>query len=138
MTADYSRFVTLASDKITEWGQAMTLRRITEGQHYDPHTGETPHISEAEETVYGMVLPVSNLSMSKIAKEGTGGSFDDGNFGLTSNQRRLVVLKAQGMAGPPAISDEIEFGGDVWRVSGSTTVAPDGTEIIYRVGLERA
>jgi hypothetical protein len=133
--ADYSRFVDLADSLITEWGQAMTLRHITEGQHYDPHIGATPYVTESEETVYGIVIPLQ-----------TGGGiettdtmrFDDGAVDLAANHRRFVLLKSKDISEVPEVADEMEFGGNVWRVSGVTAVSPGGADIVYRVGLERA
>lgn len=135
MTADYSPFVTLAEDLISDWGQALTLRRITRADHYDSHVGAPVLISTTAETVYGLVLPTST---PKVASPGSVVDFDDSAEGMTTLSRRFVLLKAAGMTGPPSIGDEIDIGDAVYRVTGTTSVAPGGTAIVYRVGVERA
>lgn len=76
-----------------------------------------------------VVLPATKASMAQADLK-----LEDG---LTVSKVRKVLAAALGAPFEPSPGDLVDFAGKVWRVLGSTDLAPDGEQILFTFFMAR-
>ena len=126
MALDYAAIAEDVAGAIAEVGRTVTITQPAPPS--DPVTGAMS--GDATPGTFTVVGPPVNL---------TGASeFDNdlkGDAALVSDDVRLLVVAASNAPFAPAAGDEVAMDGRTWRVIGVTPVAPDGTPLVYRLGL---
>lgn len=129
MSAFMQRMADLTLSKIDQFGQEIPFSR--EKVTHDPVTGETTKGTQITMRLACIVTPASR---------GTIQAFDNrlsANDTLELSKIRFVLAAAKGATFEPVAGDAAEFDGHMWEVMGATPVAPDGTPILYRIGVRR-
>lgn len=125
----YGNLATTAKSLLTEYGQEMTITRVTETA--DPVTGEISSIVEESGTFQVVNPPASG---------GTVQAFDEriaGEAGLLYDNIRFVIIAAKDAAFRPKRADIATLQGVDYFILGITPVSPDGTDLVYKAGLRR-
>ena len=120
--ADFYRGLASTADKLlASKGQPLTVRRSIEA--FDPVTSETTLTSVDEQTLNAAVF-----------KGGSG--FDQS---LTEDKiigkTQSAIISTIDSTFVPEPLDEVEFGGNLWKVYGVSNLSPAGTDVIYKIGL---
>lgn len=126
----YDAMAQVALTKIVQFGRDVTITRHSDTGR-DPIIGTVTEIVELTGTLKALVLPAS---------KGTVESFDNRLEGATlvDGRMRFVVAAAKGAPFEPRSLDEIEFDGAKWLVLGCTPLAPNGTPLLYKMGVKRS
>lgn len=109
----YSDLAADAHDMIVEFGQTMTLKRLTPGA-YDPATGTLTNTTTTE-TATGVEL---DYTSSEI----------DGTVILRGD--RKLILSTTGI-GAPKVDDTVTIGTTVYTLKNVQPLSPGGTVVIY-------
>lgn len=120
--ADVSEFKTLATDLLADNGQAVSIRRVTDGA-----PGATPWKpgapTTADETVFSAVFQIKDEKV-------------DGS--LTQRGDKLALISAADLTGsPPNTSDFLVIGGVVHKVVNVETISPSGDDVLYKVQVRQ-
>ncbi len=129
MSAFYDEMAALAVEMIEEFGQELTLKRVTEDA-YDPATGEvTPGVTETQ-AIKVIVLPAS---------KGTVEAFDNRlvNGTLIESNIRALKIAAKGLLWPPGPGCVVEYEGQDWKMLGATPSNPACTALVYSASIMR-
>lgn len=115
-----------AADMIADFGQTVTLTRLTSGA-YDPATG-TSSVTSTTQTGKGVILPLSAFRKSI-------GNIVDGD-----NQLLLSGLTSTGaVLTTPHVDDTVtDASGNVWSLLAIDPLNPAGTAILYDCIVRRA
>ncbi|MGT2429248.1 hypothetical protein ACU4HD_11970 [Cupriavidus basilensis] len=120
----YDEMAALADELLREFGKALTLRRVVQGD-YDPGSGTAPET-------------VTNYP-------GTGALFDYETLGagqtwipstLIEVGDKQCLLSPTGVPLPTA-GDLLVDGTDVWQVKNVKAVKPAGTPVLYELHLRK-
>lgn len=128
MSAFYNKMANVALRQIAKFGQTIVVVRESAPNH-DPITGNVAPGDELRGNLPALVLPAS---------KGTIEAFDNrvtAQDTLIDEKLRFVVAAAKGAPFEPKGGDALEFGGKRWHVMGCTPVAPNGTALIFRMGV---
>lgn len=129
MSAFYDEMAALAAEMIAEYGQVLTMRRVTEAS-YDPATGMTSPGTTEEQPITAVVLPAS---------KGTIESFDNKlvNGTLIESNIRALKIAANGLLWPPGPGCIVVYEGQEWKMLGATPSNPAGTALVYSASIMR-
>lgn len=129
MSAFYDEMAELAAEMIEEFGQTLTMRRVTEAS-YDPATGMTSPGTAEEQPITAVVLPAS---------KGTVESFDNKllNGTLIESNIRALKIAANGLLWPPSPGCVVMYDGQEWKMLGATPSNPAGTALVYSASIMR-
>lgn len=122
----YDSLASEANKLITEFGQSVTISRTT--RTIDPVSGTST--SPTETGSFKAVNPP--LSQSGIQ------SFDNGSIQEAQSiyqKIRILTIAALNAPFEPAKGDIVTLGVENYTIFGCTPVAPDGTKIVYRIGM---
>lgn len=128
--ADYSGLVASALRSIGNAGLTVSFSRKSAAQAYDPVAGEFTGAAIADQTwdASAVVLPATIQRF-----RGLDNKLADDNALVLAKARYLLVA-ADGKPEPQP-EDRVAFFSETWRVVGCTPIAPDGTAIVYQVGV---
>lgn len=127
MSAFYDNMADTALRLIRLRGAEYTLRRPSRTGNFVEGSVDTGAPSTTP--VHALVLPASS---------GTVEAFDNRiKSERTLMYLRFVLMAAKGVAFEPLTGDVLEIAGEDWQVLGSTPLAPDGTPLVYKMGIER-
>lgn len=120
--ADVSAFKTLATDLLTENGQTIQIRRVTDGA-----AGSTPWKpgapTTADESVFSAVFQIKDEKV-----DGT----------LVQRGDRLALISAADVTGaPPNTSDLLVIGGVAHKIIMVENVSPSGDDVLYKVQVRQ-
>ncbi len=117
--SEYDSFVTLALDLLGRKGQQITITAVTTGA-YSPSTGG---VSSTETVQTGVGVPIA-YKASEI--DGT-------------NIRRgdvKVIVAGSGIT-EPKVNGQVSFIGFTGTIKNVEVVAPDGTQIVYKLQVRK-
>lgn len=122
MSAFYDEMAAVSNELLTEFGQAVTLRRVTTGA-YDPATGSATQTT-ADYAGTGAVFDYSQRDI-------------DGSLIKTGDQKLLMSpFQTDGSAMPvPTTTDKILIGSTVYSIQPSKKVAPAGTLVLIELQI---
>ena len=137
---DYSSFVTLAKELITEFGTTVTVRRNTEGT-YDPVTDVTTGSTTSTYTVNAVFLPLITSRPTELDA-----ALADGAALKGDHAKMYIPAKTSAGAPLPFVpqpNDVIVFGtlgspdANWWNVDSTGGMEPDRTPIFYTLLLTK-
>ncbi|MCW5597641.1 MAG: hypothetical protein KIT80_23350 [Chitinophagaceae bacterium] len=124
----YDDLSLIASDLIGEFGQIVTISRKL--QSIDPIQGQMGNAIEIS-SEFKVVNPP--------ASQGVIQSFDNRVITEAANiykSIRFLIVSAYGQTElEPTAGDKVTMQGIKYTIFGATPIAPDGTKIVYRVGM---
>jgi hypothetical protein len=106
---------------LKQFGQPMTLRRVTDGA-YDPATGVVAR-SEQDTTVTGAVFGINDERVN-------------GSTVLRGDKEATISAKA--LAAPKANGDLLIVQGDRHQIVSVAPLAPGGVAVIYKLQIRKA
>lgn len=109
----YSDLAADAHELIKEFGQTMTLKRLTPGA-YDPATGTVSNTTTTE-TATGVELEYTSREI-------------DGTMVLRGDKK--LILSTTGI-GAPKVDDTVTIGTTVYTLKNVQPLSPGGTVVIY-------
>lgn len=109
----YSDLATDAHDLIKEFGQTMTLKRLTPGA-YDPATGTVSNTTTTE-TATGVDIEYTSREI-------------DGTI-ILRGDKKLIFSKTG--IGTPKVDDTVTIGTVVYTLKNVQALSPGGTVVIY-------
>jgi hypothetical protein len=117
-----------AANLIAQFGQDATLRQET--VTYDPATGiGTP--TNKDTAVKVVTVPMTREF---------GGARDQERVNMVAQFGQMVLMSAKETAAAsvvPTVQDKLIVGGDTSRIVAIVPIAPDGTVVVYKMGIER-
>lgn len=123
MTFDYSEMSATALELLTEFGQTVTLRKVTTGA-YNPSTGTS--------------TPTVTLSSRKAAvfdyNEFLHGMQHPYGLAIEAGDRRCY-MDANGP--DPALNDQVVIGDVVWSIKNVKSINPAGTSVLHDLQIRR-
>ena len=125
----YSDAAQTAQDLLAEFGQDVTLRRIT--RTYEPITAAVTAATKAEGVIKGAVIPIGKRDSE---------SMDDRmQQALRAGKLRKLLLEAKAAPFEPAVNDILVVTGmdDVLHIKGVTPLKPAGTAVLFTVFAEQ-
>ena len=127
MAFDYSPIAATAATLLAEFGQTVTLSKVTPGA-YDPVTGTYGPGTTATQTASAALL---DYSMRE-----SGASFADGSQVRVGDKKCLI--EAAGLDWPPDEATTLtDAGGVVWQIEKLRTLAPSGVAVLYTANATR-
>ena len=127
MAFDYSPLATTAATLLAQFGQTVTLTKVTPGA-YDPVAGQYAEGTTATQTASAVLL---DYSMREA-----GASFADGSQVRVGDKKCLI--EAAGLDWPPDESTTLtDAGGVVWQIEKLRTLAPSGAALMYTANATR-
>lgn len=127
--AFYDDMQDVALEMLAEFGQQLTLKRVTGGT-YDPATGtDTPGTTETQ-TITAVVLPASNGTIEAFDNKFEGGTLIESNL-------RALKIAAKGLTWAPAPGCVVTLDGHDWAMIGATSSNPAGTPLVYSASIRR-
>lgn len=117
---DYPALAEDATDMLAEFGQDITLRKVTIGT-YDPATGTSTN-TEADTTRKGVVF---DFTLGETMAAGT----------LIQSGDRRVYLDSNGVA--PTLTDKLVIQGVVWGIRNVKTLDPGGVATLHELQIRR-
>lgn len=129
MAFDYSEVAATAQELVTEFGKAVTLRRL----NATPPNPAEPWLPPVDPRVGAATLAVSAVFVEPSSLQNLGGP----NAQLVDWLKRAQQIAI--IAHPDDLSSfsELVDGADVWRVVGVSTLNPGGTRLLHYVGVSR-
>ncbi len=128
--AEYTRAIDTALRFIKKKGRLVTITQETKGT-YDPATGTTSLVSEADLDLYGVTLPATQSKIEKFEV-----SYADATS-LVNKEIRFLMLAAKGASFVPRSTDVVQMDGDKFSIIGVTRLSINGEDIIYKMGVFR-
>lgn len=124
MSVDYTLDRADAADMLAEFGQAVTLTRITPGT-YDPATGtSTPTTST--QAGKGVILPLG--TMMRRAMMANGDNIIEGDQELFLS----ALTATNGVLTVPHVNDTVtDSAGAVWTITAIDPLSPAGVAILF-------
>ena len=117
--AFYDEMAALALEMITEFGQPVTIRATTVGEH-DPDTGMVPPDTTTDQTAQGILLDF------------TGQEFQ--NNSLIRRGDKKLKIAAQGLAWAPTLLNKVIVQGRTWSIiPPMKEINPAGMPILYEL-----
>lgn len=113
----YSDMAQTAHDLLVEFGQSVTLTRLTPGA-YDPNTG-TATVVKTTQSGKGAVLDYGNRDI-------------DGTIVKTGD--RNLILSAIGLV-LPLVGDEVTVGATIYKITNVKPLSPAGVLVIAECNL---
>jgi hypothetical protein len=138
---DYSAFVTLAKDLITDFGTTVTIRRVTAGSSYDPITDTTTGSTTSTYTANAVFLPLITSRPTELDAALADGAALVGDHAKLYLPAKDASGNALGFA--PRPNDVVIFGTpgsadeNWWNVDSVGGMEPDRTPIYYILLLTR-
>jgi len=129
MSAFYDEMAALAAEMIGEYGQVLTMKRVT-ADSYDPITGSTVVGSTETQSITAVVLPASKGTVEAFDNKLVGGTLIESNI-------RALKIAAAGLLWPPGPGCVIEYDGQDWQMLGATPASPAGTPLVYAASIMR-
>jgi hypothetical protein len=127
MAYDYSPIAATASALLAQFGQAVTLTKVTPGA-YDPVTGQYAEGTTATQTASAALL---DYSMREA-----GASFADGSQVRVGDKKCLI--EAAGLSWAPDEATTLtDAAGVVWQIEKLRTLAPSGVAVLYTANATR-
>lgn len=121
MAFDYAPLVATAARLLAEFGQTVTLTRVTPGA-YDPVTGTNAAGTTATQSAAAVLLDYSAAE--------SGAQFADGSMVQIGDKK--VLIQASGLAwAPDALTTVTDVAGVVWQLEQVRTLAPSGVALMY-------
>lgn len=121
MAFDYAPLATTAARLLAEFGQTVTLTRITPGA-YDPVTGTNAAGTTATQSASAVLLDWS--------LKDSGAKFSDGGSVRVGDKKLLI--EAAGLAwGPDELTTLTDVAGVVWQMEKLRVLEPSGTALMY-------
>ena len=115
----YSDIPAIVTSALTDYGQAVTLRKITTAGTFDAVTGTKLGEATTDYTVH-----VVNLEMDDVIRQ----QFD------VQGQDRLYLIDASQTV---ARGDKLVIAGESWPIIEIKETAPDGTPLCYMVQVRK-
>ncbi|MGC5702968.1 hypothetical protein J4P02_22435 [Pseudomonas sp. NFXW11] len=117
--AFYEEMAIMALEMITEFGQAVTIRKIKPGE-YDPETGFAGPDTITEQTTQGILLDFTGLEFQ--------------NNSLIKQGDKKLKVAAQGLEWAPDLLNKVIIQGRTWSiVPPLKEINPAGTPILYEL-----
>jgi hypothetical protein len=127
MAFDYSPIAATAASLLAQFGQTVTLSKITPGT-YDPVTGGTTGGTTATQTASAALLDYT--------LQESGAKFADGSQVRVGDKKALI--EAEGLAWAPDESTTlIDAAGVIWQIEKLRTLAPSGVAVLYTANATR-
>ena len=115
----YDEMAAMALEMITEFGQPVTIRATTVGEH-DPDTGMVPPDTTTDQTAQGILLDF------------TGQEFQ--NNSLIRRGDKKLKIAAQGLAWAPTLLNKVIVQGRTWSIiPPMKEINPAGMPILYEL-----
>ncbi len=124
--ADFAKTAANALKSIAKNGRVLTVTRKTSG--FDEVTGTPTNPATTTGQITAVVLPRYKGQVFKEMDEAL-------RVALITGKAKTVLAAASGATFPPKPLDIIAFDGANWEVVGVTDLAPDGTPILYTIGV---
>lgn len=124
--ANFAKTAANALKSIAKNGRVLTVTRRT--RTLDNITGKATATSVATGQITAVVLPRYKGQVFKEMDEAL-------RVALITGKAKTVLAAASGATFPPKPLDTIAFDGADWEVVGVTDLAPDGTPILYTIGV---
>lgn len=119
MALDYSKFLTVATDLVTEFGSSVVLRET--GVQVDPRTG-TSSTSVTNTTVTAVSTPVTYEQVSRgLGKAGDRIMFLAGSVTLDPDKQNVIIMDSE-----------------TWNIVSFEIVKPAATTILTKLHIRRA
>ena len=119
MAFDYAPLESVAASLIADFGQSVTIRRVT-CESYDPVTGITTGGTNSDTTVSAVIVGISKDYAAQL-----GGNVQQGD--------RMALIATN----EPLVSDSLIIGSDTWAVLDVQEVNPGGTALLYKAHVRR-
>lgn len=117
----YDEMALMALERITEFGQPVTIRDIVKGE-YDPDTSMTPPDSVVERTAQGILLDF------------TGQEFQTNSL-IKVGDKKLKIAAA-GLGPAPSLLSKVVVQGKNWTIIPPLKeINPAGTPILYELQI---
>jgi hypothetical protein len=126
---DYSGLAATAQELVTEFGKAVTLRRL---DTVPPNPSE-PWVPPADPRAGATTLAVTAVFVEPSSLQNLGGPNTQLDDWVRRSQQIAIVAAPEDLS---SFSELID-GADLWRVVGCSTLNPGGTRILHYVGLAR-
>lgn len=126
MSAFYDGMAATALSLLERFGQAVTITRTT--RTIDPVSGVTSE----------MISSGTFTAVNPPASKGTVEAFDNrllSDAAHVNRSLRFLIVAASGAPFVPAALDIVTMGGIDYEVAGVTPVSPDGTDLVYKIGM---
>lgn len=129
MSDFYNGLQGTVSRLIREKGQPITVSRTT-GDTYDAPTQTViPGVTQTQQ-VSALVLPASKGTVQAFDVK-----FERGT--LIETNLRSIKASAADFEWMPSPGDFVGFGGETWKVIGTTPLSPGGVDMIYSFSVQR-
>jgi hypothetical protein len=126
MSQFYDRMAATALSLLKAYGKLIPIARPG-GTHDAPSGVVTPGAGTTG-NIFAAVFP-ANTSKKDLFDN----SIEDGT--MIGKEIRYVVAAASGAPFEPKSNDILSFNSASWRVVGCNALAPDGTPVIYQMGV---
>lgn len=125
MAYDYAPLTATARRLLAEFGQTVTLTKVTPGA-YDPVTGETSDPVTVTEDASAAILPVGG--------DDVGQTFGDGDM-VRQDDRKAIIESTTNA--PDELTTLTDAAGVVWDIKVVKAVAPSGEAVIYKAFIRK-
>lgn len=129
MAIDFTKSAATALRLIRNAGQTGTIVRVSAGT-YDAVTGGLTGTSETTTTCDFVELP-------KISGLPSAGYLEMYKEDLIAGRVKFMLIAASSCAFAPVAGDIARLSSVDWEILGSTPVQPDGTGLLYKVGIRQ-
>lgn len=119
MTFDYDVMQDLSVDLITEFGQDITLTRVTTGT-FNPATGAVTGDSETDSTIKALITDFSDFHIEGSA--------------IQRGDKKVLIA---GDITAPTVKDKLTISGTEYMIINVNTISPAGTDVLYKLQVRR-
>ncbi len=121
MPFNYANSKATADRLLTQFGRAVTLRRVAQGA-YDDDTG-TVTLTTTDEDATAVLLNFSDRERA-------------GNQAILAQDRKALVA-VSALASPPVVGDRLVVDAEEWQVVSVSALSPAGTDLLYTAQVRR-
>lgn len=127
-TFDYTAIQRNADSLIKRFGQAATLRRTTEGTK-NRVAGTITGATSTDYTIRSVTLPASSSRTSMLD--------DSYKEELIGGRIKFVLVSAKDLSVTPKQGDHFVLNSETWEVMGATSLAPGGTNVLFKMFIRK-
>lgn len=128
-TFDYASVLQTAQELVTEFGKAVTLRRL----NATPPDPDMPWRGPADPRA----VPAETLAVDAVFVEPSSQQMLGVNTQQLDWLKRAQQLAIVASSADLSVFQELVDGSDAWRVVGVSTLNPGGTRLLHYVGVSR-
>lgn len=121
MPFNYANSKATADRLLTQFGRAVTLRRVVQGAYNDD--ASTVALTTTDEDVTAVLLGFNDRERA-------------GNPAILAQDRKALV-EVGALTSPPIVGDRLVVDGAEWQVIGASALSPAGADLLYTLQIRR-